>query len=146
MLEMCQYMSVVVEAVKVFYLHRDDETTPLEESLLAVGDLIRAGKILYFGFSNFCGWRIAEAVGLCQQLGIPKPIISRPYYNFLDRQPEVEVVPACYHLGLGVVPYSPLARGVLTGKYRAGEAPSPDSHAAVSDPLDIATDIRQRML
>ncbi|MGD0863406.1 MAG: aldo/keto reductase [Candidatus Limnocylindrales bacterium] len=121
---------LATDHLDVFYIHRDDEVTPLEETLLTVGDLIRAGKILYFGFSNFRGWRIAEAVGLCRELGVPKPVVVEPYYNALNRQPEVELLPACDHLGLGVVPYSPLARGLLTGKYRAGEAPPPDSRAA----------------
>jgi aryl-alcohol dehydrogenase-like predicted oxidoreductase len=130
----------------VFYLHRDDETTPLDETLLAVGDLIRAGKILYLGFSNFRGWRVAEAVGLCRELGLPKPVVVQPYYNAMNRQPEVEVLPACNHLGLGVVPYSPLARGVLTGKYRAGEAPPPDSRAGVGDKRMLEAEWREESL
>ena len=99
----------------------------------AVGDLIRAGKVLYLGLSNFRGWRLAEAVGICNELGIPAPIALQPYYHALNRQPEVELLPAAAYFGLGVVPYSPLARGILTGKYRRGEAPPPDSRAGRND-------------
>jgi aryl-alcohol dehydrogenase-like predicted oxidoreductase len=119
--------------VDLYYLHRDDETTPLGESLDAVGDLIRAGKVLYLGLSNFRGWRLAEAVGLCRELGIPAPIAVQPYYHALNRQPEVELLPAAAHFGLGVVPFSPLARGILTGKYRPGEEPPADSRAGRKD-------------
>jgi aryl-alcohol dehydrogenase-like predicted oxidoreductase len=119
--------------VDLYYLHRDDETTPLGESLEAVGDLIRAGKVLYLGLSNFRGWRLAEAVGICRELGIPAPIAIQPYYHALNRQPEVELLPAAAHFGLGVVPFSPLARGVLTGKYLPGQEPPPDSRAGRAD-------------
>ena len=80
-----------------------------------LGDLIRAGKILDFGLSNFHGWRIAEVVRLCGQAGVPAPIVCSPYYNILKRGPEVEILPACAYHGIGVVPYSPIARGVLAG-------------------------------
>jgi aryl-alcohol dehydrogenase-like predicted oxidoreductase len=119
--------------VDLYYLHRDDETTPLGESLEAVGNLVRAGKVLYLGLSNFRGWRLAEAVGICRELGIATPIAVQPYYHALNRQPEVELLPAAAHFGLGVVPFSPLARGVLTGKYRPGEEPPPDSRAGRKD-------------
>jgi len=120
--------------VDLYYLHRDDATTPLRESLQAVGDLIRAGKVRYLGLSNFRGWRLAEAVGICRELGIPSPVAVQPYYHALNRQPEVELLPAAAHLGLGVVPFSPLARGMLTGKYLPGEEPPADSRAGRSDP------------
>jgi len=119
--------------IDLYYLHRDDPTTPLRESLQAVGDLIRSGKVLYLGLSNFRAWRLTEAVGICRELGIPTPIALQPYYHALNRQPEVEVLPAAAHFGLGVVPYSPLARGVLTGKYRPGEEPAPDTRAGRKD-------------
>ena len=119
--------------VDLYYLHRDDETTPLRESLQAVGDLIRAGKVLYLGLSNFRGWRLAEAVAICRELGIPTPIALQPYYHALNRLPEVELLPAAAHFGLAVIPFSPLARGVLTGKYRPGAEPPPDSRAGRND-------------
>jgi len=121
------------DRIDLYYLHLDDETTPLGESLQAVGNLVREGKVLYLGLSNFRGWRLAEAVGLCRELGILAPIAVQPYYHALNRQVEVELLPAATHFGLGVVPYSPLARGVLTGKYLPGEQPSPDSRAGRAD-------------
>jgi aryl-alcohol dehydrogenase-like predicted oxidoreductase len=121
------------DRIDLYYLHRDDETTPLRESLQAVGDLIRSGKVLYLGLSNFRGWRLAEAVGICRELGMPAPIALQPYYHVLNRMPEVELLPAAAHFGLGVVPFSPLARGILTGKYRPGEEPPPDSRAGRKD-------------
>jgi aryl-alcohol dehydrogenase-like predicted oxidoreductase len=119
--------------VDLYYLHRDDESTPLRESIQAVGDLIRAGKVLYLGLSNFRGWRLTEAVGICRELGVPAPIALQPYYHALNRQPEVELLPAAAHFGLGVVPFSPLARGILTGKYRPGQEPPPESRAGRND-------------
>ena len=94
-----------------------------------MGDLIRAGKIRYFGVSNFRGWRIAEVVRVCDALGVPPPVVCQPYYNPLNRKPEVEVLPACAHYGIGVAPYSPLARGVLTGKYAPGGGAAPRTRA-----------------
>ena len=141
--------------IDLYYLHRDDETTPLRESIQAVGDLIRAGKVLYLGLSNFRGWRVAEAVAICHELDIPAPIALQPYYHALNRQPEAEVLPAAGHFGLGVVPYSPLARGVLTGKYKPGEPPPAGTRAGRNDfeimtrewredSLRIAQKIRER--
>ena len=69
--------------------------------------------------SNYRGWRIAEVVSECEAQGVPLPVVCQPYYNLLNRMPEVEILPACDHYGIGVAPYSPIARGVLTGKYRA---------------------------
>jgi aryl-alcohol dehydrogenase-like predicted oxidoreductase len=85
----------------------------------AVGDLIRQGKLRYYGVSNFRGWRIAELARLADQLGIERPVVSEPLYNIVDRTAEVEQLPAAAHYGLGVVPYSPLARGVLTSVFPA---------------------------
>ena len=121
------------DRIDLYYLHQDDKTTPLEESVAAVGELIQSGKVLYWGLSNFRGWRLAEAVALARELGMPRPIAIQPYYHALNRQPEVELLPAAAHFGLGVVPYSPLARGVLSGKYRPGEPPPPDSRAGRND-------------
>ena len=102
---------------------------PLEEGVRAVGDLIRQGKLRYFGVSNFRGWRIAEIARLADQLGIDRPVASEPLYNIVDRTAEVEQLPAAAHYGLGVVSYSPLARGVLSGKYAVDAPPPADSRA-----------------
>ena len=96
--------------------------TPIAETVGAIGDLIRAGKIRYFGVSNYRGWRIAEVVSECEAQGVPRPVVCQPYYNLLNRMPEVEILPACDYYGIGVAPYSPIARGVLTGKYARAAA------------------------
>ena len=119
--------------VDIFYLHKEDHTTPLEVTVRAMGDLVRAGKIRHFGVSNYRSWRIAEICNLCDRLGIDRPVVSQPYYNAMNRQPEVEQLPAAAHYGLGIVPYSPLARGVLTGKYSPDAAPPADTRAGRND-------------
>src|SRR5260221_6108221 len=86
--------------VDLYYLHLDDPATPLEETVDVMGDLIRQGKIRYWGFSNFRGWRIAEMVRLCGLLGVPRPVVAQPYYNAMNRMPEVEYLPACAHYGI----------------------------------------------
>ena len=101
----------------ILYLHRDFPHANLDEAVRAMDDLIRTGKIRAFALSNFRGWRIAETIRLCQQANIAPPIACQPYYNLLNRMPEVEILPACGYYGLGVVPYSPIARGILSGKY-----------------------------
>ena len=95
-----------------------------------MGDLMRAGKIRYWGVSNFRGWRIAEAVRVVRASSACRgPVVCQPYYNLLNRMPEVEILPACAHYGIGVVPYSPIARGVLTGKYAPGADAAPRARA-----------------
>ena len=130
----------------VLYLHRDYEGENLEEAVRALGDLIRAGKLRSFGLSNFRAWRIAEVVRLCQQLNVPQPVVCQPYYNLLNRQPEVEILPACSHYGLGVVPYSPLARGVLTGKYPPGQPASAGTRAGSGDKRILETEFSEASL
>ncbi len=127
--------------IDIYYLHRDDPDTPLAETVGAIGDLIRSGKIRYFGVSNYRGWRIAEVVAECEAQGVPPPVVCQPYYNLLNRMPEVEVLPACDYYGLGVASYSPIARGVLTGKYAGGSAPQ-DSRGARKDPRMMETEFR----
>lgn len=128
--------------IDIYYLHKDDTDTPLEETVEAIGDLIRAGKIRYFGVSNYRGWRIAEVVALCAELGVPRPVVCQPYYNAFNRMPEVEILPACDYYGLGVVPYSPLARGILTGKYLPGAEPPAESRVGRKDRRMMETEFR----
>ncbi|MFZ2296055.1 MAG: aldo/keto reductase [Polaromonas sp.] len=130
----------------ILYLHRDFHEENLEEAVRALGDLIHAGKIRSFGLSNFRGWRIAEVVRLCKDLGVPPPAVCQPYYNLLNRGPEVEILPACGHYGLGVVPYSPLARGVLTGKYPPGQPPAEGTRAGSGDKRILETEFRKESL
>jgi aryl-alcohol dehydrogenase (NADP+) len=132
--------------IDVYYLHKEDHATPLAETVSALGDLIRAGKIRYFGVSNYRSWRVAEICNLCDRLGIDRPVVSQPYYHAMNRTPEVEHLPACSCYGLGVVPYSPLARGVLTGKYRADAAPDKDSRAGRNDARMMQTEWRPESL
>lgn len=119
--------------IDIYYLHKEDHSTPLEETVHAMGDLVRAGKIRYFGVSNHRAWRVAEICRICDELGIDRPVVSQPYYNALNRMPEVEHLPACHHFGLGVVPYSPVARGVLTGKYDPNVPPPAGTRAGRQD-------------
>jgi aryl-alcohol dehydrogenase-like predicted oxidoreductase len=132
--------------IDIYYLHKEDHATPLEETVRAIGDLIHAGKIRYFGVSNYRGWRVAEICNICDRLGIDRPVVSQPYYNAMNRMPEVEHLPACGYYGLGVVPYSPLARGVLTGKYSPDAAPDKDSRAGRADTRMMQTEWRPESL
>ena len=135
-----------VDHVDIYYLHKEDHSTALEETILAVTDLIRAGKVRYFGLSNYRAWRVAEICRLCDHLGVDRPVVSQPYYNAMNRMPEVEHLPACAHYGLGVVPYSPLARGVLTAKYPPGEAPPGETRAGREDKRMMQTEWRPESL
>jgi aryl-alcohol dehydrogenase (NADP+) len=135
-----------LDYVDIYYLHRDIQATPLEETLGAMADVIGAGKARYFGISNFRGWRIAEVMRVCGELGIERPVVSQPYYNAMNRQPENEILPACRHYGIGVVPYSPLARGVLLGKYRQDEPPPADTRAGRKDRRILETEFRPESL
>jgi aryl-alcohol dehydrogenase-like predicted oxidoreductase len=128
--------------IDIYYLHIDDASTPLAETVAAMGALIDAGKIRYFGISNFRGWRIAELMHWCDRLRISRPVVCQPYYNLLNRMPEVEVLPACDYYGIGVASYSPVARGVLTGKYAPGVVPE-DSRAARKDRRIMQTEFRE---
>ncbi|MBO9588389.1 aldo/keto reductase [Devosia sp.] len=119
--------------IDILYFHRAVFDASLEEPVRAIADLIKAGKLRYFGVSNFRGWRIAEVAHLADQLGIDRPIASQPLYNIVNRTAEAEQLPAAVANGLGNVSYSPLARGVLTGKYNVGEAAPADSRAGRGD-------------
>jgi aryl-alcohol dehydrogenase-like predicted oxidoreductase len=132
--------------IDIYYLHRDFEEASLEETLRAMDDLIRCGKVRYFGLSNFRAWRIAEMVRLCREHNVALPVVCQPYYNAMNRQPEVEILPACKHYGIGVVPYSPLARGVLTAKYQPGVAPPEGTRAGRADKRMMETEFRKESL
>lgn len=132
--------------IDIYYLHKEDLSTPLAETVMAMADLMSAGKIRYFGLSNYRAWRIAEICRLCDDIGCQRPIVLQPYYNIMTRQPEVELLPACAHYGLGVAPYSPLARGVLTGKYAPGAAPIEGSRAGRKDARMLQTEWRDESL
>lgn len=134
------------DVIDILYLHKEDHTTPLDETVRALADLLRQGKIRYFGVSNFRAWRVSEICRLCDLAGIDRPVVSQPYYNLLNRMPEVEHLPMCAHYGLGVAPYSPLARGVLTGKYVAQDPPAADTRAGRQDKRMLETEWRPESL
>lgn len=119
--------------IDLFYLHREDHFTPVEETLRAFDDLLRAGKIRSYGLSNHRGWKLAEFSRTADLLGIERPAAAQPLYNLVNRQIEVEQLPAAEHYGIGVISYSPLARGVLTGKYTPGQAPAEGTRAGRND-------------
>jgi aryl-alcohol dehydrogenase-like predicted oxidoreductase len=109
--------------IDLYQLHRPDGVTPVEETLAALTELVREGKVRYIGSSNLSGWQISNADWVARTNGFERFISAQNNYSLLDRKVEIEVVPACEHHGLGVLPYFPLASGLLTGKYRRGEAP-----------------------
>ena len=129
--------------IDVYYMHRDDEVTPMEETLSTFARLIEQGKIRYYGVSNFRSWRIAKMVEMAKKMGIPQPIVCQPPYSAVTRLIETEVIPCCEHYGLGVIAYSPLARGVLTGKYQPDVAPDATSRAGRGDRRLHQTEFRQ---
>jgi aryl-alcohol dehydrogenase (NADP+) len=132
--------------IDIYYLHKEDHETPLAETVRAMADLVHQGKIRFFGVSNYRAWRIAEICRLCDELGIGRPVVSQPCYNALNRMPELEQLPACSYFGLGVVPYSPLARGVLTGKYNPEAAPPAGTRAGRADRRMMQTEWRRESL
>jgi len=111
------------DRLDVFYLHRFDDVTELGETLRAVDDLVRAGKILYPACSNFAAWQVAHALGLQRQAGWAPLVAIQPMYNLVKRTAEIEILPMARSLGIGVVAYSPTGGGLLTGKYGVGRAP-----------------------
>jgi len=108
--------------IDLYQMHVPDPGTPIEETLSALDDLVRAGKVRYLGHSNFAAWQVADAAWVARTRGLTPFISAQNHYNLLHRQPEAELLPACQRFGLGLLPYFPLASGLLTGKYRRGEA------------------------
>lgn len=110
--------------VDLLQVHAWDPHTPLEESMRALDDLVRLGKVRYIGCSNFTAWQLTQSLWISDRRGYASFISVQPRYSLLDRAIEAELVPACRAFGVGVVPYSPLAGGILTGKYRGGARPA----------------------
>ncbi len=137
---------LATDHIDIYYLHRDFNGMDLEEPLRAIDALLAAGKIRYWGISNFRGWRVAEVVHTAKALNIAPPVVCQPYYNLLNRMPEVELLPACAHHGIGVVPYSPIARGVLSGKYAPGAKPAEGTRAGRGDSRMMETEFRDESL
>lgn len=113
-----------VEQIDLYQMHAWDALTPLEETLRFLDDAISAGKIAYYGFSNYLGWHITKAVWMAKAEGFAAPVTLQPQYNLLVRDIEHEVVPACLDAGIGLLPWSPLGGGWLSGKYKRDQMPT----------------------
>ncbi len=113
--------------IDLYQIHRPQSDIPIDETLRAADDLIRQGKVLYIGSSTFAAWQICESLWAARELGLNRFVCEQPPYNLLDRRIERELIPFCRTYGLAVVPWAPLAGGLLTGKYRRGQAPPPGS-------------------
>ncbi len=135
-----------MDYVEIYYMHHVDWDTPLEESIEAMGEIIAGGKAQYWGFSNHRAWQVGELVRLCDNLGTPRPIIAQPMYNIVNRTPETDLLPACEYYGIGVVPYSPLARGVLTGKYGNRKKLPKNSRGGRGDASILNRDLKEESL
>lgn len=113
-----------VDSVDLYQVHSYDPLTPLEETLGFLDGAVRAGKVHYVGLSNFTGWQVQKAVDTADFRGLARPVTLQPQYNLLAREIEWEIIPACASTGLGLLPWSPLGGGWLTGKYRPDQRPS----------------------
>lgn len=132
--------------IDLLYIHKLDLGTSWENVVLTFGDLIRQGKIREWGLSNVRAWHIPHIAHLCRQAGVAQPTALQPYYNLMNRQPEEELIPAASAFGQGVVPYSPIARGILTGKYKLNQTAEPGSRAARKDRRMLETEWRPESL
>jgi aryl-alcohol dehydrogenase-like predicted oxidoreductase len=124
--------------IDLYQLHRPRPEIAVDETLRALDDLVRAGKVRYLGTSTFAAWQIVEALWASKELGLNRFVCEQPPYNLLDRRVERELLPMARTYGIAVIPWSPLAGGLLTGKYRRGEAPPPGTRYG-----DAAPDSRQ---
>ncbi len=113
--------------IDLYQVHSFDPYTPLEETMRALDDLIRLGKVRYIGCSNFAGWQLMKALAISEKFGLEKFITLQAYYNVIERDLEFELVPLCLDQGLGILPWSPLAGGFLTGKYKRGQTRPTDA-------------------
>ncbi len=113
-----------VDCIDLYQVHAWDPHTPIEETLGFFDDVVRAGKVRYAGLSNFTGWQVQKTVDVAEARHLPRPVTLQPQYNLLAREVEWEIVPACVENGLGLLPWSPLGGGWLTGKYTRDQQPS----------------------
>lgn len=130
--------------IDLYQLHTPDPQTPIDETLSALDDLVRAGKVRYIGSSNFAGWQVADADWMARDRGLTRFVSAQNDYSLLERSVEAELVPACEVYGVGVLPFFPLAHGLLTGKYTRGQAPPPGTRLG-NDPRragEVMTDAR----
>ena len=132
--------------IDLYFLHRPDYETPLEESLAAMDNLVSSGKVRYIGMSNHFAWQLSKALWISDLKKIAPVVCAQDLYNMLNRDIEIELLPFCLQNNIGMMAYSPIARGVLTGKYFPNEAPPPDSRAARNDKRILETEIRHENL
>jgi aryl-alcohol dehydrogenase-like predicted oxidoreductase len=118
------------EYIDIYFCHWFDPETPIEETMRAMDDLVRQGKVLYLGVSNWSAAQIAESLRICGEFGLNRISVNQPSYNMFDRYIERETIPLCEKHGIGQIVYSPMAQGVLTGKYRPGQKPAEGTRAA----------------
>jgi aryl-alcohol dehydrogenase-like predicted oxidoreductase len=123
--------------VDLFQVHGPDPFTPLEETLKTLDDLVRSGKVRYIGCSNYYGWQIAKANGICDRLQLARFISGQHMYNLLRRDVEREILPACVDQGMGMLCWSPLAGGMLTGKYEQQQGPPAESRVGLRADIDL---------
>jgi len=129
--------------IDLYQVHCWDAATPLEETLSALTDLVRGGKVRYIGVSNFTAWQIMKSVGVSELNGFERFVCLQPQYSLVERNVEYEILPACEEEGLGVIPWSPLGGGFLSGKYRRDERPPEDSRiAGAEEPMEEYWDRR----
>ncbi len=119
--------------IDLFQVHFPDAKTPIEETLRALDDIVKSGKVRYIGNSNFAGWQVVEADWVARTEHMTRFISAQNEYSLLQRKVEPELAPACLKYGLGLLPFSPLASGFLTGKYRPGEAPPEGARLSATD-------------
>ncbi|MFD0588935.1 aldo/keto reductase [Paenibacillus sp. GCM10027627] len=119
--------------VDLFQIHTFDPETPLEETLRTLDDMVRSGKVRYIGASNYYAWELMKAIGISDQLGLNRYISMQTSYSLADRTPERELIPMCLDQGIGIIPYFPLAGGILTGKYST-PTDQPEGSRAETDP------------
>jgi len=126
--------------IDLYQLHEPDPLTPIEETLAALDDLVRAGKVRYLGHSNLAAWQVADAAWVARTGHLTPFISAQNHYSLLNRDAERELIPACAKFGLGLLPYFPLESGLLTGKYRRGQAPPPGTRLARENFATILAD------
>jgi aryl-alcohol dehydrogenase-like predicted oxidoreductase len=131
--------------IDLYQVHRVDPTTPLKETLATLSDLVRSGKVRYIGCSNFPAWQLEKALRISEVQGFEAFVTVQPHYNLIDRDVERDLLPLCIEEGIGVIPFSPLAGGVLTGKYHPGE-PAPEGSRGQLEPAMVGMYLDSRSL
>jgi len=129
--------------IDLYQVHRVDPTTPLKETVATLSDLVRSGKVRYIGCSNFPAWQLEKALRISEVQGLEAFATVQPRYNIIDRDVERELLPLCVEEGIGVIPYSPLAGGVLTGKYHP-DRPAPEGSRGQLRPMMVSRYLNPR--